>query len=407
MKNLFKIVDYVKVNSSDYANEVREMLIHFGKPSKELLYWRRCKDSAIIDMMRKWFWGETFVINDNRLTIEVPRDLDCDEEKGCLVEAVFGEGAAASGVLPLPTTLYDSLDVDVRLIPGSVKWTSGARTATVCFSTTVRLCSRIPRYSLQELENGISCEKGGPWATFRLIQEIVLNSRELDFFRDDYGYQFVILKSLDEKVLRKKFSLQKKRQVEWSKEKLFRIASLFAPQLIPESLRDMPSDNVFATRYEKIRHVFFSSGNLYSIQSRFWHHQEGKSDFLTQAPSLRDTFRSCAKFLDEEIRKKLECGEFGAYTPNRKKNRIIKKQFGKLELELDRFDFDVSDLESLIAELNRLADGLQVCLDFIEQELSDGKLLEDYVYEKILLDPISYTGFDAEPFRDFALSLVS
>lgn len=426
MADLFQIKDYIKINSTDYEMEFMDKFIHFEAPSRDVRFWERNRKKPIAERFRRWLSGETLLIDDNSLTVELPKELVGNEEEiRRMVDVAIGGNDVYQGALPTPDQLLHYYHTEVRLVSGSARWTTSGRCVNITFSTTVAVKGAVSRLTQRELEYGLKDWSVRDNTVFRILQEMVLNPDGVEYVHGSHG-NFLIKKSMDENIQRRKFALLYDYLFIPDERNLVRLARIFSPAsaallLKKDALVSQRYAFGLGYRFEKKEHKYqrsFSDGYYsFSCDLPF----TLVDDYVRYYESLKDAF---GKSLETVVRKKESLKDVPLPKNFIRESSLEVFRFdlykGSFELQLDPREFFKSHIfskpliiDSLVEELKERLGNASAILDFLQRcivkQAEPGKKLKDALcdcaFEKIWLDPLSYCSGSGD-FVKFAQGLV-
>lgn len=390
MEKLFRIKDYIGVTSANFMEELKGKFIHFDEPSKDVRYWKKNCKSAAADILRKWFSCETLLVDDNELSLELPRQMAYDEEMVLqLVEN--GRQALYRGAFPFPKVVYRFADINVQFLPGSFYWKVEGRVLTLFFSTKVTLLRPVPRLSASLLENGVKYHCGQIYNLVQMLQEIVTTPNEVEFFRAGENY-YLLKKSNEEKVARRKYELLYGHVLKYDNENIFNIAKIFAPDYFEKIF-----SGITDVRPKRRKSYFLYSplkDNFYSVFDQ--NVPESTLSYLEYLDELNATLKKCI----EKISGVTNYINIGA--ARKSWNFEFPFSGGKVVLCIDS-PHDCSEILSEIQQRIRLNSAVS---KFLWECVGPDVSLCDYTFNKIKLDPILYTGPESGSFSSAGLSMI-
>lgn len=385
MKELFQIKDYIRISSTDYLAEFKDKLIHFEKPSRDVKYWSRNCHSHDADIFRKFLDGVNLQIHSNELTVELPKEL----------VGQIDDAEKMVQFIPLPQKILDCYKITVQVVPDSVRWKAEGRCIKIQFSTQVSLDSPITRFEEKELRRGVWCCATN---ALKVVREIMLDPDNVEYFSAAHD-SYLIRKSMDESVQRRKFYLMYHDYARPTERGLESVAKNFSSGIVFPEEMDFPLGGK-GYRFEK--HPY-----SYSPYVRFSGYRIDAYGSFKSGEDARLYLQS----LEVALRMSLDA--------------VDAHQEGRLDLQFEihegTFTFFVDERElktSKIAELKKelrfRAENIRSILEFLTKELEVEKtpeksmeeILLDYIFYKIWLDPLSYTDDSVGPFRKYALQLV-
>lgn len=437
MKELFQLRDYIKINSSDFKKEIAIQSLRFEKPSYDFRYWEKNIKTKDADLFKKWFEGKTLRIDSNELTVEFSKELAGNsDEKIRLYEYIFSDDGIKNHVLPLPKDIYDLINIDVQIVPGSATYNFKGRTIVIRFSTLIKIHGNYTAKAKYDLKQGISCTNTRDFDSFSAIYQVLSNSDGIEFFDGENG-RYVIEKSMDEDICRRKFQLMYRSALEVTLPNLLRIAYIFAPGYAPKKASNFLSEktrNAFGFINHDFdagfigfhffgeprpRHSFFRAEKYSYFDFKVHPQTFTAKEYASNLKKLGEYFDKCeievAKAI-EDTNGLIETKDprFGTVLETKKLTSNRKITFGDDScyaiLLLSKHDFHDNGSQMLeeIRSMNQIIHGVQ---KFLEKEIvpsadSHGDFISEYAFKKITLDPILYSDDAAWEFSRYAKTLI-
>jgi len=405
MKDIFTVQDYIKIATKDYEGEFRSKTLHFERPTGDPRFWDANSRSDDADKFRRVLSGEKLHVKNNRITVELPKELVGDSaEIQRMVDTVFCTESVVKGVLNLYFKLWEHYGMFVQIVAGSARWSAEGFCAHVYFETNVSFTGSFSRFTKKELKSGVKIKSFDTRARAQAMFEILMNPDGVEYFRGGSDY-YLFLKSSDEDVQRRKFYLMSRDMFDFSELELLELVQLFAPHRITKEME--PYLNIYA-----FPHQLSFYGNRHGLRNDYYINsfidRENMLKFFRYLKELRDAMDKCLNFIAVEKAADRECE--GLRTCRKGIRRDVCD--GELVFYLDLKDPNASD--DVEQEMRIRKDILSVVMDFLAENVninskSKGEPLYailTYAYNQIISDPLLYTNCRIPSFRELAKSLV-
>lgn len=394
MRDLFHINDYIRLNSSDFKGEIKRRRISFNIPTRNVRYWMNRAKTPEGFRFRRLLEGESLLVVDNKLMVELPESLAREEIVAQMVQSIFGEGCT----LPIPKTVAGNIKVSLKVDSSSVKWVFSGRVVTVTFDSSVSLNQAVSRLNSDELDRGLkisSNELFEAGSSPRVLYEVIVNPDGIECICTKSGY-YIITKSTDEAILRRKFFLMYGRRCFGSMEVLYNYAQYFK---YGKSTTDQRG--VFEGLKRRQTVGWLQNKNYYEVKQRVKSDQT-LGDMCRYVKSLDGALAQCQKAFDSG-----EC--YGS-------EMRFATTHGYVEISLEN-NPDLNDRDYLHEGLETLRKRVSQMLKFLEEDLAPSvpkaTLLENallnYAFTKVCADPLLYTDFSGDyqvDYHEFAEGLI-
>lgn len=427
-KKPLRIDEYICIGSTDYAGEFQSKSIWISAFPRDMGYWRSRASKENLEHLGLFLSGMPMLEADNTLIIEVPKFMADDaEEKKRMVEAAFGIGNGGQILFTLPTEV-NGLKIHIAVDPKSVSVSDGGRTVKICFNTEITLLEPFSGIPAEELKRGFFYSNKND-RFFRVLRVLTEAPDSLDFCRKQiYGNYtefgltqedadcdfFVIQKSADSVVARRKLLLEHYPHLIMDVKPLLRLAKVFGYSKAADDDSDYRG---FFSKRGSFGYFGNVPGTTYGLMRR--RSETSLKDFAEQAKNDSIALRKCLQqieSIEEEMATLLKV-DYPKWCSMTKQLKTLKETHMDAVVHLRiRYEDFMNDrrVKSLKQQMTQDIEELDSVWRFVTEKLvpqvKPGEATYDticrYVYGQISMDPLMFCDSSTGPFQSFARSLL-
>jgi len=432
MSTLFQIEDYARITTADYVRELKDFTLHPDVFLDQGKFWlgalvSLCNPVAAhysdpdaaqfskSDIRNREIYfqlirDESILIEKNSLSIALPDQMMGDMEKiDHMIEWLF-----EIHFKPMDLICGEALHVHIENVLDSVKRNVVDRYVFISFSTRVRLVAPAPRFTAQELEQGILCYDSE--STQKAIHEFILNPDGVEHIFGIEGIR-LIKKSSDESFLRRKFFMMFRDREAYEECSLAGIIGIFAPGRMDDDVLKFVREEYYDYEKSPTRLRVGNDLSSYYIISR----DDGFGDCIApeatidggiiHCETMAEAYRQC---IDKLVLEKENVLNGWCTTSSQVMRHYFFFSDGMIALIIQYEKFRPVDVDGMIAELDLRRKFLLGAAEFLRQELCSGEsskdhfsdALREWVYNMIVSDPLAYINPDNGIYSDFAKCLL-